>query len=64
MSISVKKYSPKHHEIAKAQKRVLFMWEMDKRYLEDANERIKIQCCGVMSQAKASAIWALINHRD
>lgn len=61
MTFSAKKYSPKQIEIAKAEKRVLFMWEMDKRFMEDKNERCKIQCCGTMTHEKARRIWEIIN---
>jgi hypothetical protein len=64
MSFSAKRYSEKHHEIAKAAKKVLFMWEMDKRYMADVRDRSKIQCCGVISREKARRIWAIIQDRD
>jgi len=63
VSISAKKWTPKHHEMAKEAKSVLFKWEMDKRYFDDENERSNIQCCGTMSPDKARRIWAIINER-
>lgn len=64
MSISAKKWTPKHHEIAKEKKRALFMWDMDKRYVEDKNDRCRIQCCGTMSQDRARRIWSIIQEKD
>jgi hypothetical protein len=64
VSINAKKYSPKHIEIAKAEKKVLFMWEMDKRFVEDENDRAVIQCCGTMSVERARRIWAIIQEVD
>ena len=64
MIFSVKKYAPKHHEIAKARKRVLFMWEMDKRYVEDPNDRVLVQCCGTISPEKARRIWKIITENE
>ena len=63
MSTSVKRYSPKHHEIAKEKKIALFMWEMDKRYVEDHNDRCRIKCIGTMSLDKARRIWEIINEK-
>ena len=63
MAISTRKWSPRHHEIAKEKKIALVKWEMDKRYAEDPNERIVIQMCGTMSLEKASRIWAIINKK-
>ena len=64
MSTSAKKYSQVQKDKAKAEKKVLFMWEMDKRYVEDENERIVIQCCGTMSLDRARRILAIIQEQD
>lgn len=63
MAFSAKKYSPKQLEIAKREKSVLFMWEMDKRFVEDPLDRCKIQCCGQMTRDKARRIWEIIQER-
>jgi hypothetical protein len=64
VAISVKKYSEKHHEIAREGKKVMFKWEMDKRYVEAQNDQILIQCIGTMSDERARRIWAIINEKD
>ena len=64
MAVSAKRYSPKQKEIAKNEQKVLFMWEMDKRYVDDPKDRILIQCCGVMTTEKARRIWAIIQEPE
>lgn len=64
MSFSAKRYTPKQKEIAREKKRVLFMWEMDKRFVEDVNDRSMIQVCGTMSRERARRIWEIIEARD
>jgi hypothetical protein len=57
------KYTPKHIEKAKAEKLSLFKWEMDKRYVADLNDRCLIQVTGIMTAAKASRIFQIIQER-
>ena len=64
MAVSAKRYSPKQKEIAKNEQKVLFMWEMDKRYVADLNDQAVIQCCGTMSLERARRIWAVILEKD
>lgn len=61
---SVKRYSEQHREIAKNGGKVMFMWEMDKRYVADENDRARIQCIGTMSISRAHRIWAIILEKD
>ena len=62
-AFSTKRYSQVQKDRAKQEKAVLFMFEMDKRFVEDENERIKISCCGVMTLDRARRIWAIVNER-
>jgi hypothetical protein len=61
---SAKRYSPKQKEIAKNEQKVLFVWEMDKRYVAGPNDQFVIQCCGAMSADRARRIWAIIQEKD
>lgn len=58
------KYTDKHHEIAESTGRVLFKWEMNKRYIPDANDRAVIQSVGTMSPENARRIWEILLEPD
>lgn len=58
---SVKKYSQAMKDRAKKEHRVLFIWEQDKRFIEDPLEQAVTGCCGTMTLDQAKRIWAIIN---
>jgi hypothetical protein len=64
MTISAKKWSQKQKDIAKNEQKVLFMWDMDKRYVPDPNDQSRIQVCGAMSRDRARRIWEIIQEQD
>lgn len=60
MAISTSKYSEKHLDIARENKRVLFKWEMDKRFVDDPANRSKVNVIGTMNEDRARRIWEII----
>ena len=62
--MAIPKYTEKHHAVAKEHDRVLFKWEMDKRYVSDENDRCVIQHVGTMSRDKCRRIWEILLEPD